>query len=239
MTLALPAREGAGGSGRSPSTGRPPGRSRRRPTSAAACGAPTPSRFRPNNTATTREKPAATLACARPPEPGALTAPDPAPAARTRWRRNRSGADIRGPLVHQRPAPVEQVAAPVGRFHAVGVDVRKRELAHLARRVGALRRPIAERLERNPCGTAPMSSSRMSFGQGRLVQRAPARRRKHPAVGRRPARARRRGLRGRGARAAPDARVRPSCARRARSTPPRPGRSHPIGRCAPRPSARR
>ena len=79
--------------------------------------------------------------CARPPEPGAVAAPAPAPATRTRWWRNWSG-DVRGPVVHQHPAPVEQVAAPVGRFHAVGVDVRKRQLAHLARRVGALRRPV-------------------------------------------------------------------------------------------------
>ena len=32
--------------------------------------------------------------------PGTLTAPVPAPAARTRWRRNRSG-DVRGPVVHE------------------------------------------------------------------------------------------------------------------------------------------
>ena len=62
------------------------------------------------------------------------------PAARSPWR-NPSG-DVRGPIVHQDPPPVAQVSAPVGRFHSVGVDVRKCELAHLARRVGALRRPI-------------------------------------------------------------------------------------------------
>ena len=63
------------------------------------------------------------------------------PAARTRLRRDPSG-DVRGPVGHQHPPPVEQVGAPVGRFHAIGVDVRKRELAHLARRGGAFRRPV-------------------------------------------------------------------------------------------------
>ena len=63
------------------------------------------------------------------------------PAARTRLWRDPS-PDVRGPVVHQDPPPVEQVGAPVGRFHAIAVDVRKRELADLARRVGALRRPV-------------------------------------------------------------------------------------------------
>ena len=65
------------------------------------------------------------------------------PAARTRWRWNRSG-DVRGPVVHQDPASLEQVAVPVGGLDTVTVDVGKRELAHLARRVGALRRPVPE-----------------------------------------------------------------------------------------------
>jgi len=65
------------------------------------------------------------------------------PAARTPLWRDPS-PDVRGPVVHQHPAPIEQVAAPVGRFHAIAVDVRKRQLAHLARRVGALRRPVPE-----------------------------------------------------------------------------------------------
>ena len=50
--------------------------------------------------------------CARPPEPGAVAAPAPAPAARTRLRREPS-RDVRGPVVHQHPAPVEQVGARV------------------------------------------------------------------------------------------------------------------------------
>ena len=63
------------------------------------------------------------------------------PAARTRLWRDRS-PDVHGPVVHQYPAPVEQVAAPVRGLDPIAVDVRKRELADLARRVGALRRPI-------------------------------------------------------------------------------------------------
>ena len=65
------------------------------------------------------------------------------PAARTRLWRDRS-PDVHGPVVHQDPASVEQVAAPVRGLDPIAVDVRKRELADLARRVGALRRPIPE-----------------------------------------------------------------------------------------------
>ena len=65
------------------------------------------------------------------------------PAARTRLWRDRS-PDVHGPVVHQDPAPIEQVAAPVRGLDPIAVDVRKRELADLARRVGALRRPIPE-----------------------------------------------------------------------------------------------
>ena len=63
------------------------------------------------------------------------------PAARTRLWRDPS-PDVRGPVVHQQPAPVEQVAAPVRGLDPIAVDVRKRELADLARRIGALRRPV-------------------------------------------------------------------------------------------------
>ena len=110
---------------------------RRRPRGVAP-----PYRFRPDNASAPRES-CRNPRCARPAESGALVALDPAPAARTRWWRNRSG-DVRGPVVHQDPAPVEQVAAPVGGLDTVTVDVGKRELAHLARRVGALRRPVPE-----------------------------------------------------------------------------------------------
>ena len=65
------------------------------------------------------------------------------PVARTRLRRDPS-PDVRGPVVHQHPAPIEQVAAPVRGLDPIAVDVRKRQLAHLARRVGALRRPVPE-----------------------------------------------------------------------------------------------
>ena len=54
---------------------------------------------------------------------------------------SRSG-DVGGPVGHQHAAPVEQVAAPVGGFDAIAVDVRQGELAHLARRVRAFRRPV-------------------------------------------------------------------------------------------------
>ena len=69
-----------------------------------------------------------------------------APANRRRehrlWRD--PSPDVHGPVVHQDPAPVEQVAAPVRGLDPIAVDVRKRQLADLARRVGALRRPVPE-----------------------------------------------------------------------------------------------
>ena len=62
------------------------------------------------------------------------------------------------PAVHQHPAaPVEQVGAPVGRFHAIGVDVRKRELAHFVRRVCAHGGPVSEAGSEPVCGVASMS----------------------------------------------------------------------------------
>ena len=59
-------------------------------------------------------------------------------------RRSGVCGDVVRPLLHERAAALEQVAAPVGGLDAVVVDVRQGELADLARRLGALRRPVAE-----------------------------------------------------------------------------------------------
>ena len=68
----------------------------------------------------------------------------------TRLRRRETGGGAIGQAMYAAHSfirtlpPVEQVAAPVGGFHAIGVDVGKGELAHLARRVSALRGPVPE-----------------------------------------------------------------------------------------------
>ena len=152
--------------------------------------------------------------------------------------RNPSG-DICGPIVHQDPPPVEQVAAPVGGLDTVAVDVGKRELAHLARRVGALGGPIPK-ARTKPVRDGVDAEVVQQVGQGGVVQHPPARWvRGTRARLRRRVPPRRRAPRVLRARAAPDAPCRPSCARPESSTPSRRGRPAPTGRCAPRPSTRR
>ena len=72
---------GAGGSGREPEHGKAAGPKPKTPDVGRRAELPLP-RFRPNNTGDP-EKPAATPACARPAEPGALAAVDPAAAGAT------------------------------------------------------------------------------------------------------------------------------------------------------------
>jgi len=72
---------GAGGSGRGPEHGKAAGAKPKTPDVGRGAELPLP-RFRPNNTGDP-EKPAATPACARPAEPGALAAVDPAAAGAT------------------------------------------------------------------------------------------------------------------------------------------------------------
>ena len=75
-------------------------------------------------------------------KPGALPVPDPASAE---WGRPPVFLGyVGGPVVHQLPTPIEQIATPVRGLDSVAVDVRKRQLAHRARCVGALRCPVAE-----------------------------------------------------------------------------------------------
>ena len=50
----------------------------------------------------------------------------------------------RGPLLHERPPPLEQVRPPVGRLDGVRVHARQRQLAHLPRGVRALRGRVPE-----------------------------------------------------------------------------------------------
>ncbi len=50
--------------------------------------------------------------------------------------------DMGRPVRHEFASPFEQIAAPVRSLDAVAVDVRQREFADLARRVGALHRLV-------------------------------------------------------------------------------------------------
>ena len=59
--------------------------------------------------------------------------------------RSGGGGEVVGPLLHERPAALEQVATAVGGLDAVAVDMGERELADLARRLGALGWPVQER----------------------------------------------------------------------------------------------
>ena len=133
-----------GARGRALRDGSPTGQRRRRPAARPRRG------HRPQTawSGRLRSPPGRCRALSSRPEPRAtsrapLTTLDPAVAARTGWWRNPL-RDVRGPVVHQLPTPVEQVGAPVGGLDAVVVDVRKRELAHLVLRVNALRRPVLE-----------------------------------------------------------------------------------------------
>ena len=57
-----------------------------------------------------------------------------------------SGSSTRTlPDLHQLAALVEQIAAPIGGFHSIPDGMGERHLGNLARGVGALRSPIAER----------------------------------------------------------------------------------------------
>ena len=68
--------------------------------------------------------------------------------------------DVVGPLLREDAAAPEQVRATIRGLDAVAVDVREGELADLPRRLGALGGQ-SRKLERNPCGTAPISSFRI------------------------------------------------------------------------------
>ena len=48
------------------------------------------------------------------------------------------------PLLHEHPPPLEQIRPPVGRLDGVRVYMGQHQLAHLPRRVRALRRPVPE-----------------------------------------------------------------------------------------------
>lgn len=50
----------------------------------------------------------------------------------------------RGPLLHQRPPPLEQIRPSVGRLDGVRIHMGQRQFAHLSRSVGAFRRPVPE-----------------------------------------------------------------------------------------------
>ena len=63
-----------------------------------------------------------------------------------------------GPVRHEFPAPLDQIATPGGDLDAVAVEVHQGELADLARRVGARGRQV-------PTGTALVESR----GQGRVL----------------------------------------------------------------------
>ena len=52
--------------------------------------------------------------------------------------------EIVGPLLHERAAALEEIAAAVGGLDAVAVDVRQGELADLPRHLGAFGGPVAE-----------------------------------------------------------------------------------------------
>src|SRR5689334_21189252 len=56
----------------------------------------------------------------------------------------RLGAVV-GPCLHQLAAPREQIGALIGALHSAGDRMCQRLLAHLPRKVGALRAPCAER----------------------------------------------------------------------------------------------
>jgi hypothetical protein len=51
----------------------------------------------------------------------------------------------RGPVGHELPAPVEQIASPIGGLHLTIERMRERGLCDLARMIGVLRGPIAKR----------------------------------------------------------------------------------------------
>ena len=65
---------------------------------------------------------------------------------------------IRRPVVHEVPSPLEQVCWPVRGFHPVPDYVRQRRLDHFPGVVG-LFGAQSRKLDRKPCGTAPMPFS--------------------------------------------------------------------------------
>ena len=66
-------------------------------------------------------------------------------AAGTGLRASALARQIRGPVVHEAAAPLEQVRAPIGGLDRVADPVCKRRLRHLARMVRLLGRAVPER----------------------------------------------------------------------------------------------
>ena len=63
-----------------------------------------------------------------------------------------------GPVIHEPPATLEQVRAPVGRLNRAADLVRQGSLRHLARMIGLFGRQ-SRKLDRKPCGTAAIFNS--------------------------------------------------------------------------------
>ena len=80
---------------------------------------------------------------------------------RHRHHRSRVTGQIVCPLVHE-PAALEQIRPVVCRFHLVPDGVRQRGLRD-SRGSAARSAAQSRKLDRNPCGTAPMFRSRMSL----------------------------------------------------------------------------
>ena len=78
-------------------------------------------------------------------------------------RAKRRLRQIGSPRCHQFAAAFEQICTPVRSLHTIVVDVRQGEFADLARHVRSLSAAQSRKLDRKPCDTAPMSSSRSSL----------------------------------------------------------------------------